>query len=97
MKYILRYIAWLNNWLAERYIPKDTPYCYTLVKILENHDKLWERVSIRCPYLSHRENPELDENEKPFYWQYCSYIQADLSIQDSCKDCLINMDKDFYE
>jgi hypothetical protein len=86
MKYILRIIARLNHWLAKKYIPPDTQYCY----------KYTSKGNIRCPYLGRRKDPVSDEDGKPFYWQYCHYTQNDLDIQDSCKDCLVNMDEDFY-
>lgn len=67
--------------IAKIRIPKDTPYCYTPIKPLENGGY---RVK-PCPYFKIKYNSEWGCNA-----EYCKYIKDYLSIQDSVKDCGIN-------
>jgi len=90
IKQFIILIAKLHNWLAKKYIPKDTYYCYEMIRIDVREDGRPIPIQRTCPYHDSRKDPEPDEDDKPYYWQYCHYIQDDLSIQDMCKDCMIN-------
>jgi len=73
MKYLLWFLAWLNETLAKRYIPRDTPYCYEYIK---------GKKYRRCPYMRRYWNED-------GWDEYCHYLRRPLEIQDMCKDCLI--------
>lgn len=85
----------LKLFVAQKRIPKNTVYCYDVIKCREKYRKLFWEYSIKpCPYW--KKLREKDEQDNPKY--YCKFLklkgeyQGDNLLWDMCKECGINDD-----
>lgn len=71
------------NSIRKKYIPKNTPYCYEVIEVVQNGRKIKP-----C------KNWCLKYNEKyKCKMEYCKYLRKFLEIQDQVKDCWIGLDE----
>lgn len=62
--------------IAKLIVPKHTPYCHYRFKYNKKYDTY---IAKSCPFLTDKNN-----------WEYCKYLNQELSIQDQVKDCDID-------
>lgn len=66
----------------KKHIPKNTPYCYEIIKFV-NDKNIEEGVKLNlCDYWIVKYNKEYDDE-----MEYCEYLKKFLDIQDQVKDC----------